>query len=534
MFLIRNVKLPYDHDETALRQAAAKALRISPGEITALQILRRSYDCRRKPVIYAVYSLLAECTKEDRVRRHLRSLPDVSDYAPVRFRFSVTGTETLTGRPAVIGSGPAGLFCALELARAGYRPLIFERGKPVEERLADVERFWKTGDLDPESNLQFGEGGAGTFSDGKLTTGVKDKDGRCRKVLEEFVRFGADPDILVSAAPHVGSDVLVRMLVRMRSEIEALGGTFCFRRKLTGLVRNRTDGTMTLCFSDGSLLRTQAAVLAIGNGAQDTFRMLYESGIRLEQKPFAVGLRIEHPQQRIDENAYGMEHRDPRLPAASYKLTARCGTRGVYSFCMCPGGHVVHASSVPGRTVVNGMSYHDRGGRNANAAIVMTVDGRDFGSDHPLAGLEYQCALEEKAYALCDGRIPQQRLSDFKSGSVSSGYGSILSDAKGRTGFSDLGVLFSPEQKAAFSEAMDRFDRKIPGFADPDAVLSGVESRTSSPVRIPRGEHGTGDHAALYPCGEGAGYAGGIVSAAMDGLKSAQQIAARFRPILKE
>ena len=529
MFRIQNLKLPYRHDDAMLRLEAARMLRIDPQEITAIEVLRRSLDCRAKPQIHAVYTVLVSCRNEKKVRSSLRKLKHVSEYQKTGYRMQVTGTKMLGRRPVIVGSGPAGLFCALELSRAGYAPVIAERGKPADERAADVFSFWNGTPLNPESNIQFGEGGAGTFSDGKLSTGVSDRDGRCRRVLEEFVRFGADPQILIDAHPHVGTDVLIRILKAMREEIAASGGTFFFSSRLDDISQG-AGGRLRLHFSDGRCEETDVLVLAVGNGAQDTFRMLEARNVPIAQKAFSVGLRIEHPQSFIDRNAYGCEADRGLLPAASYKLTAHEAGYGIYSFCMCPGGYVVNASSVPGQLTINGMSYHDRGSGNANAALVLTVGSAQFGSDAPLAGLEYQKALERRAYRLCCGAVPQQRLEDFRHGRVSSAFGSVRSCLKGSGGFADLGTLFTPEMKDAFLSAMEAFDRRIPGFANPDAVLSGVESRTSSPVRILRNADGVSIRNQIYPCGEGAGYAGGICSAAMDGLKTAQQIAGIYKP----
>ena len=530
MLRIQNIRLPYGHSETQLLNAAAAALRVDPAEIRELKILRKSFDCRRKPQIDLVYTLQVCCTREKQIRSHLKRYRNVSVLEETVFRLEVCGTQTLLERPYIIGAGPAGLFCALELARAGYCPVIAERGRPVEERTADVERFRKGGTLDPESNIQFGEGGAGAFSDGKLSTGVKDRDGRCRKVLQELVHFGADPQILTDAKPHVGTDVLVRILMNIRSEITALGGTFRFSLRLDQICEGPGQ-TLRLFFSDGSTALTQAVVLAPGNGAADTFRMLYGSGVPMEQKAFAVGFRIEHPQELINRYAYGPQPKDAGLPPASYKLTAQTGGRGVYSFCMCPGGYVIAASSDPDGTVVNGMSYHDRNGSNANSAIVMTVNGADFGSDDVLSALDYRQRLERKTYALCGGAVPQQRLGDFSAARKTVSEGGIRSQIRGNHAFSDLSGLLTSQMNEAFLSAMEKFDRQIPGFADPDAILSAAETRTSSPVRILRTETGESAFAGIYPCGEGAGYAGGICSAAMDGLKTAQALARRFRPI---
>ena len=431
--------------------------------------------------------------------------------------------------------GPAGLFCGLALARKGYRPLILERGEDVDARTARVAKFWKTGELDPSSNVQFGEGGAGTFSDGKLNTLVKDTFGRNREVLRILTEFGADPSICYANKPHIGTDVLSHIVKSIRKEIESLGGQARFLSQVTDF--EITDGKLTaVTVNNTERIPVQAAVAAIGHSARDTFETLYTKQVSMEAKPFAVGFRIQHPQAMINESQYGMAE-CKELGPASYKLTAQTSYgRGVYSFCMCPGGYVVNASSEKNRLAVNGMSYHDRAGENANSALIVTVNPEDFSHEaksreevHPLAGIHFQRELEEKAYEAGKGKIPIQLYGDFKNGKISEKFDEVQPAFCGEYQFADLRKILPEELSEAFVEGMESFGRKIKGFDRPDAILAGVESRTSSPVRIPRGETLESSIKGLYPCGEGAGYAGGITSAAMDGLKVAEEIIRRYK-----
>ncbi len=530
MLRITNIKLPYSHSQEELLLAIRKKLHLNEKELHSVSIRKKALDCRKKPDLYYVYTADVSCEKEDKILKRARKQTDIQKAAEESYRFVTDGSRDLKERPLIIGSGPAGLFCGLALARAGYQPLIIERGKDVLSRSKDVEAFWKKGILDPESNAQFGEGGAGTFSDGKLNTLVRDKNGFGRKVLEEFVHFGADPDIMIYAKPHVGTDTLVTILQKMRQEIESYGGNFLFQTKMTDLQEEKKGIIVSL--SNGEKLHSQAVVLAIGNSARDTFLRLKERKLPMEAKAFAVGLRIEHPQEMINLNAYGKRAGEAQLPPSPYKVTGRSKKgRGVYSFCMCPGGYVINASSREGYTAVNGMSYHDRAGENANSAIILTVDQKDFGGEDILAGMRFQEKLEENAYRLGQGAIPQQLLKDFAEGKESRAYGEVISAHKGKAVFADLNRIFPEGMSEELLEGIQSFTRQIPDFAMGDAVLSGVESRTSSPVRMLRGKEFESEMRHIYPCGEGAGYAGGIVSAAMDGLRTAQAIAHVYRPI---
>lgn len=519
-------------------------LRIPVDEITGLEIARQSVDARRKPDIYYIYALNVEVRDEEKVLHKLkgRGIP-ASKWAEKAYRFPEPGPRRQKFPTVIVGMGPAGLFCGYFLALHGYEPILLERGRCVEERQRDVEAFWETGRLDPSSNVQFGEGGAGAFSDGKLNTLVKDKDGRNRIVLETLVKFGAKRTVLYEAKPHIGTDVLCGVVRGMREEILRMGGQVRFRSHVTDILiqGGRVAGVV---LDDGRRLDCGQLVLAVGHSARDTFSMLYGKGVPMEAKPFAVGLRVEHPQPMINESQLGLA--DPGdLGAAAYKLAAQAGNgRGVYSFCMCPGGYVVNASSEEGRTAVNGMSYSRRDGENANSAIVVTVTPEDFGSRHPLAGIDFQRRLEEKAFALGAGGIPVQRYGDFRrSVRLHSGGGSgqepegaesegqvFLPRCKGMYHWADVSRILPEECNAAIVDGMEIFGRQISGFDRPDACLSGVESRTSSPVRILRDHGMQSEIKGLYPCGEGAGYAGGILSAAMDGLRAAEAVAAEYAP----
>ena len=533
MLRIQQLKVPVQHTGQELEDKMIKTLRIRPGDLLRYEIIKRSLDARRKKLEY-VYVIDVEVKKEQAVLK--RCPAQISRAARVRYEFPHPGKEKLLHRPVIIGTGPAGLFCGLMLARAGYAPILLERGQCAAERAGAVERFWRLGILDPQSNVQFGEGGAGTFSDGKLNTLVKDPAGRNRKVLKLFVEAGAPEEILYEKTPHLGTDLLIGIVSHIREEIQSLGGEVRFGCHMTDLklekgavrgvfYRSRSD-------TDGQdrFLETDQLVLAIGHSARDTFAMLKERNVPMQAKAFAVGVRIEHLQEMINQNQYGKEYPDI-LPAASYKVTRKteCG-RGVYSFCMCPGGYVVNASSEKGALAVNGMSYQARDGRNANSAMIVTVTPEDYGGTDVLAGVEFQRKLERAAYRLGGGKIPVQLSRDFCQNTSSSALGDIEPSVRGTYILSNVREIFPQELSSALEEGIRGCDFLIPGFAREDTVLSGVESRTSSPVRILRNDMLESEIAGLYPCGEGAGYAGGITSAAMDGLKIAEAIAKKYAP----
>lgn len=532
-------------DEALLMKKAAAILHVPPKAIQALFIRRRSIDARKKPQIFYIFSVdvvLSEFAEEQVLSKGRNA--DCQKSPWVAYEFPKEGRKEMQGRPVIVGMGPAGLFCAYELALHGYRPILLERGKCVEERTEDVARFWREGVLLPESNVQFGEGGAGAFSDGKLNTLIKDKDGRCTEVLGILCAHGAKKEICYDHKPHIGTDALCEVVRNMRKTIAAHGGEIRFETRLSGLrIENgKVTGVSAVCDGQECDIACGSVVLAIGHSARDTVQMLYDSGIEMEAKPFAVGLRVEHPQALIDQSQYGKTEAGI-LGAAAYKLTAQTKSgRGVYTFCMCPGGYVVNASSEPDILAVNGMSYSGRDGSNANSAVIVTVTPEDYGDTHPLSGIAFQRDLERRAYEIGKGSIPVQRYGDFKAevlaqavqsekdtGNISA-FASFEPCIKGRYTYANVSAILPRELSEAFVEGMEAFGRKIPHYNDARTLLEGVESRTSSPVRILRNEElvcRTADN--LYPCGEGAGYAGGIMSAAMDGVRVAEAIAEKYR-----
>ncbi|WP_346663523.1 FAD-dependent protein [uncultured Merdimonas sp.] len=539
MIQIQQIKLKIPHTDTELKKKICHILRIRPDELQSFRILKRSLDARRKPELFYVYTVEVSIRQENRLRNRLKKNPSVTMRGSLpSYSYQSSGTKTLSHRPVICGTGPAGLFCGYALAKMGYRPILLERGAAVDERVKEVENFWKTGKLLPESNVQFGEGGAGTFSDGKLNTLIHDPDGRGREVLRIFAEHGASPEILYDSKPHIGTDKLIQVVRSIRTAIQSMGGEFSFRTRLTDILTKDTeDGSRiqaavsqnTLDPAVTEVLNTEVLVLAIGHSARDTFSMLEKRKFPMEAKSFAVGVRIEHPQKMINQSQYGAV--DSGLPAASYKLTANFPNgRSVYTFCMCPGGYVVNASSEPGKLAVNGMSYSGRSGKNANSAVIVTVTPDDYPGDGPLAGVSFQQQLEEAAYRLGEGAVPVQLFQDFCADRPSAGPGQITPQIKGSCHWTNVRSIFPEEISKSLEEGIRDFDRKIPGYARPDAVISAVESRTSSPVRILRGPALESSVQGVYPCGEGAGYAGGITSAAMDGLRIARAISQIYRP----
>ncbi len=527
MIKISQVKLPAGHDRQELTEKISKLLKLKP-DAFSYEIARRSLDARKKPELFYVYTIHVTVENENAVLKRIHN-PSVSRGNIIRYKAGITGTRPLSFRPVITGAGPAGLFAAYQLSAAGYAPLVLERGKPVEERSADVARFWETGILDPDSNVQFGEGGAGAFSDGKLNTGVKDPDGRNRFILETFVQFGAPPDILYESKPHIGTDVLAGILSSMRKHLIRQGCGFMFETRMKDLILE--NGRLTGVVTDSGEILTDVLVLAPGHSAEDTFYMLKSHEIPMEAKNFAVGFRIEHPQKMIDCSMYGTQQKIS-LPPAAYRVTSNFPNgRGVYSFCMCPGGYVVNASSDEKGTCVNGMSYSGRDGKNANSAIIVSVTPKDFGTDDALSGLRYQKMLERKTFILGSGKIPQQLLGDYRQNVISSAYGEFPSRTKGACTFANLRGLMGCDMEQSFLLGMEHFAKIIPDFNRKDAILSGMETRTSSPVRILRDSHCESAVKGLYPCGEGAGYAGGIVSAAADGLRVASAIMDTYTPV---
>lgn len=549
---INELKLCPDHTKKDLEQEIKKILRLRDAVLVPkdpfsdsmqsdlepeknkrkirYEIMRQSIDARKKPELYFVYTVDIEAPDTKAIMKQVRSkkvqLIEKKDYVFPSTKYDCTQKKY---RPVIVGSGPAGLFCALMLARSGFRPIVIERGESVENRTKTVAAFWKDGILDPQSNVQFGEGGAGTFSDGKLNTLIKDPQGIIRFVLKEFVKAGADPQILYHHKPHIGTDVLVKVVRHIRTEIEQLGGEVRFSTCLTGICQKKTPEGTHLCYQltfdpDTEALETDQLILAIGHSARDTFLMLHQFGLAMQPKAFAVGLRAEHRQTLIDDTMYGKDC-PYELGAAPYKVTHKCADgRGVYSFCMCPGGYVVNASSEPGMLAVNGMSYSDRAGTNANSAIVVTVSPEDYHAEDPLDGIRFQRSLEQAAYACGNGKIPVQRLEDFCENRASEHFGKVLPAHCGASVPANLRTILPEHLNLSLIEGIHAFGKRIPGFDDPDVLLSGIESRTSSPVRILRDESCQAAFPGIFPCGEGAGYAGGITSAAVDGIRVAEAV----------
>lgn len=523
MIRIHQLKLPIEHTKEQLKKKVCKMLKIPEDCLLDFSIARRSIDARRKPQLQYVYSVDVSVASEESVLRMINN-QNITFISNSKYMLPDAKMDAFAASPVIVGAGPAGLFCAYALVQKGVCPIVIERGRKIEERTADVEEFWNTGVLDVCSNVQFGEGGAGTFSDGKLNTLVKDPVGRNRFVLETFVKFGAPHQILYENKPHIGTDILAKVIRSMRLFMEEAGAKFLFETCLTDYQVEHGK----LCaveINHHEWLKTNHMILAIGHSARDTFEILDKKGeLKLEPKSFAVGFRVEHPQESINHRQYGDLYYK-KLPAASYKVTANLQNgRGVYSFCMCPGGYVVNASSEKRRLAVNGMSYSKRDGANANSAIIVSVSPTDFPGNDALAGVRFQEALEEHAYALGKGMIPQQLFGDFCADRPSTSYGVFCSKTKGASVLCNLRGLLPKEVEDSFIEGMHIFSHIIPNFDREDTILSGIESRTSSPVRIPRNSTFESAVFGIYPCGEGAGYAGGIMSAAMDGLKVAEAI----------
>lgn len=529
MLRIQQLKLNIHHKPEELLLKAAEILGVRPEEIAELRPVKRSLDARKKEEIHYSYVCEAEFVSKKTEERVLRRVkPSIAVRAErLYYHHTPTGTGKLLHRPVVVGAGPAGLFCAYRLAMAGYAPVLLERGGSVEERVTAVERFWEDGTLLPDTNVQFGEGGAGTFSDGKLNTMVKETTGRIRFVLETFVKFGAPEEITYINKPHIGTDCLRRVITNLRKELIRLGCDVRFHAKVTDIVCE--GGQIKGVYVGRDFLPCEVLVLSIGHSARDTFAMLKARAVPMSRKAFAVGVRMEHEQELINRAQYGNAAKE--LPAADYKLTHTAANgRGVYSFCMCPGGFVVNASSEPECLTVNGMSNHARDERNANSALIVTVTPEDFGGDEDdvLAGVEFQRRLERAAYRAGAGKIPVQLYGDLLNHKPSDTIGHIVPNTKGAYTLTSIEECLPQFVTEALLDGIAAFERKIKGFADEEAVLLGVEARTSSPVRIERNETMESSIAGLYPCGEGAGYAGGITSAAVDGLRVYERIAERY------
>ncbi|MUG33993.1 NAD(P)/FAD-dependent oxidoreductase [Commensalibacter sp. ESL0382] len=533
MVRVTEVKLPLDHDEADLKQALYNRLKQFPSEY---QVIRRGYDARRRGDIQLVYTIDCSIDNEEEFLRNHSLDRNLSKTPEVRYQFVMsrqTGEKIASQasyvRPVVIGAGPCGFMAGLLLAQMGLRPLILERGKPVRERTVDTFAFWRQSKFNPDSNVQYGEGGAGTFSDGKLHTQISDPYHYGHKVLTEFVRAGAPEEILYISKPHIGTFRLVSMVEKIRQEIESFGGQYRFNTYVQNILMNKNRQIVGVRLADGQEIQTNHIILATGHSAREMMHALYEDGVEIQAKPFSVGVRIEHPQILIDKARFGSQAGHQLLGAADYKLVHHdADKRGVYSFCMCPGGTVIAAASEEGGIVTNGMSQYSRAERNANAAIVVGVQPERDYAGHPLAGIAFQRNLERKAFQLggANYKAPVQRVEDFLLGRVTQTLGSVVPSYKPGVKPDDLAEILPSFVINGIREALPAFNRKLSGFNFADAVMTGVETRTSSPVRIPRMDDGQSvNTSGLYPAGEGAGYAGGIMSAAIDGIKIAEKVA---------
>jgi len=523
--VVSDIKVPLNSNiEDALNLALKKA-GVKKDNLLGYRISKESIDARKKNDISFVYSFTMEIPKSLRINTANVKVLEETDSEPLKY-----GSVELTHRPVVVGTGPCGLFSALTLAKWGFRPIVLERGSSVENREKKINRFWKESILDTECNVQFGEGGAGTFSDGKLTTRINDR--RCEEVLEEFYQAGAHEEILYKAKPHIGTDVLKKVVAELRNKIISLGGEVLFDSKVTGI--SKKDGRINgVYINNDKFIECDVCVFAIGHSARDTFKMLYDNGMEFVQKPFSIGVRIEHPQEVISRAQYGESYTHERLGAADYQLFQKIGGRTVYSFCMCPGGIVVASASEENTIVTNGMSEFARDRENANSALVVSVEPSDYGSDHPLSGIEFQRKWEKLAFKAggSNYNAPVQKLEDFIRNRPSGSFGSVKPSYTGGVTLTDINYCLPGYVTDAMKEGVSAFDRKLKGFAMGDAILTGVETRTSSPVRMPRSD--TLESTSLggfYPAGEGAGYAGGIVSAAVDGIRIAEQIIRTYNP----
>ena len=520
MLRVRQIKISLQNDnDNFIKKQISKVLKINEEDILSYKINKKSLDARKKDNIFFVYEFDINIKNEDKVLSKNKS-DDIFITPNEDYKIEITGTKEIINRPIIVGSGPAGLFCAYILAENNYNPLVIERGSSVDDRVKIIEEFWKTGKLDKNTNVQFGEGGAGTFSDGKLNTLTKDKEHRGKKVFDIFVENGAPEEIKYINHPHIGTDILRNVVKNIRNKIISMGGEFRFNTTLTNInIENKKLKSIEI--NSNEIIECNVLILAIGHSARDTFYMLNKH-LKLTPKPFAIGVRIEHPQELINISQYAESHK--LLPPANYKLTYQTSKkRGVYSFCMCPGGFVVNASSEEGHLAINGMSNYNRNEKNANSALVVTITPNDFGNN-PLSGIEYQRKLEKLAFEKGSGNIPVQLYKDFKLNKTSENFGNIKPCMKGKYKFANLNEILPDYISDAIKEAIPEFNKKIKGYENDNTILSAIESRTSSPVRIQRDENRNSQIQGLFPCGEGSGYAGGITTAAMDGIRVAEYI----------
>ncbi len=522
MIKVRQIKIEVEHDnKDYLLDKIIKKLNTKKENIIDYKISKKSIDARKNEIYY-VYEVIVNLKNENKINLS----KDIIYYEEKEYKLPPSGDIFLKERPIIVGSGPAGLFSAYILVSAGYKPIIIERGKNIELRTKDVEKFWESGVLDENSNVQFGEGGAGTFSDGKLNTLIKDKRNLGKKVFSTFVKFGSPQEIMYVQKPHIGTDILRDVIKNMREDIIKKGGEFRFNTTLTN-IKTENNTLKAIEVNNKEIIPCTALVLAIGHSARDTIKMLYDNKLKMEPKPFAVGVRVMHKQEMINKNQY--KEKANLLPSASYKLTYTTKQkRGVYSFCMCPGGFVVNASSERNRLAINGMSNYKRDEENANSAIIVTTTPNDYGNDC-LSAIKFQRELEEKAYKLASGKIPIQKLIDFKENKKTTSLGSIKPITKGKYEFANLREILPDYIIESLLEAFVNFDKKIKGFASDDTLLAAIESRTSSPIRIIRDESLESSIKGIYPCGEGAGYSGGITSSAIDGIKVAEKIIKKYK-----
>lgn len=525
MIQIRQIKVKVEEDSlVTLKKKIRNKYHLIEKVMHDFEVTKKSIDARKKEEIYYVYEVQFSLKNEDSFLKRVKD-KNVSKITNRKMEIEIIGKKSLPYRPIVVGSGPAGLFCTYFLAKYGYQPILIERGEQMEQRVEKVEAFFQTGKLDVSTNVQFGEGGAGTFSDGKLNTLVNDKKNLMKEVFNILVENGAPKEILYQNKPHIGTDLLRNIMVNIRKKIIAYGGEFRFSTKLTD-IEVGSSKIKRIEVNDNEWIFCSLLVLAIGNGARDTFKMLYDRKLKMSSKPFAVGVRISHPQEMINKDQYGD---CKELYPASYKLTYQTkNKRGVYSFCMCPGGYVINSSSFSKQLVINGMSNHKRDTKNSNSAIVVTVNQKDYGNG-VLDGMYFQEQLEKKAYQLGKGKIPVQLYQDFKDGKESKAFLGVEPIFKGDYTFANLNDLFSEEISESLKEGIDSFDTKLKGFNRGDAIVAGVESRTSSPIRMERSENLESSIVGIYPCGEGAGYAGGITTSAMDGIKVFLEIIKKYK-----